>query len=272
MSYNPYAAPTAQEPSLGPPQFTPGQPQPWDVGEVLGIGWETVKRQWPVLVFAPFVSGMISGVPNYLPGVLVAADVLELNSATYWTFYGISTSIGLVLSMFFQAGQIRIFVAAARGQTPELGQIFTGASRFLPLLGTMLLAGLGAGLGFAMLIVPGVILSLGFSLAQFYCVDADMGPIDALKASWEATRGHKGALFVFGLVSMVVMLLGLAACCLGLYVALPVVMVAMATIYLRVSGRFGPPAGQGNWPPGYGGQDNWPPPQGGPGYGAGYGG
>ena len=60
--------------------------------------------------------------------------------------------------------------------------MFSGAGRFLPLLGVLFLTLLAVMLGYALLIVPGIILALGLSFAQFYVVDQKMGPIDALKA------------------------------------------------------------------------------------------
>src|SRR5262249_36576075 len=120
--------------------------------------------------------------------------------------------------------------------------------------------------------VPGVILGLGLSLSSYYCIDQKMGPIDAMKASWAATNGQKGKIFLFGLVAFLLIIAGYLACLCGAFVAIPVVMVAFATIYLRLSGTMGsgqaPPYGAGGYPaPGFG-----PP---GPGYGAppgGYGG
>jgi hypothetical protein len=156
--------------------------------------------------------------------------------------------------------------------------MFAGGSRFLPLLGGLFLSMLIAMPAFAMLIIPGIIVSLGLSFAQFYIVDQNMGPIDALKASWEATKGHKLQLFLFGLVAILMMIGGYLACCIGAFVALPLVMIAWATIYTRISGTAGtgfpgemqPPQGP------YGGGGYGPPGGGPPGYGGppggGYGG
>ena len=118
----------------------------------------------------------------------------------------------------------------------------------------------------------------GLCLAQFFVADADMGPIDAMKASWAATNGHKGKLFLLGLLSIPVMLVGMVACCVGIFATASIVMVAFAIVFVRLSGRgttssgydpggyggggYAPPGG--GYPPagGYGG-----PPQGGGGYG-----
>lgn len=258
MNYNPYAAPAGDALRA---RFSgePGAPQPWGVGEVIDAGWEAVKRDWPVLVFAPLVAMIISEIPSAIYGALVAAGMLH-DVVTYTIANIAFTLLGFLVSWFFLVGQLRIFSAAARGESPEFGMLFGGGDRFLPMLGTQLLFVLVVALGMVALVVPGVIALLGLSLAQYYCAEASLGPIESLKASWEATKGHKGSIFLLVLAAGGVIIVGMLALCVGIFVAMPVVGVAMATAYLRMSGRggaslapmpgFGPPPGM---PPGHSG-------------------
>jgi hypothetical protein len=281
-----------------------GAPQPWDIGETFGLAWEGFKRCWGVLVGSYFLSAIIGGVPGQAPAILVATHTVDQGSTEYWTVYSICTVLGLMIQSFFQPGLIRIWLAVARGQAPEFGAMFGGGSKFLPVFATLLLTILAIMIGYVFLVVPGVIIGLGLMFSQFYVVDADMGPIEGMKASWQATNGHKGKLFLFSLVGGIVIFLGLLACCVGIYATLPIFWIALSIVYVRLSGRgttssgydmgggyggygggygggvppgYGaPPAGGYGAPPaggGYGG----PPPQGGgyggpPPQGGGYGG
>lgn len=270
-NYNPYAYTSPQSPPQ-PARPAAGAPQPWQIGEVIGHAWRMFKVSWPTLVFTQFLSGLLGGIPNYVPGILVATHAVELHTSEYWTIYSVCILLGLIVTTFFTGGMVKVWCAAARGQTPEFGDMFAGGSRFLPLLATLFLTILAVLLGYVLLIVPGIILGLGVAFAQFYVVDQNMGPVDALKASWKATKGHKGNLFLFGLVAMLIGLAGYVACCIGVFVAIPLIMVAWATIYTRISGTAtstddGPAPPQGGYgyygaPGGYGG-----PPGGPPGYG-----
>ena len=47
------------------------------------------------------------------------------------------------------------------------------------------------GIGFVLLIVPGLIAMLGLILATPITVERRVGPVDALKMSWAMTNGHK---------------------------------------------------------------------------------
>jgi hypothetical protein len=237
MQQNPYAPPRdfGLLPGVGPAQ--PRSPRDWEPAEVIGIGWAALKKQWPVLVLASFLPGTMTAIPSYLPTVLMLLRVVQPNSAEYWMVYGVCTFIALVIAWFFLVGEIRIFLCAARGQEARLGLLFSGFDRFLPIAAMNLIVIFAVVVGTLALIVPGVILGLGFMMSQYYCVDAKKGPIASLSASWVATRGQKGKLFIFVLASSVVWLAGFLACCVGMYAALPIVMIAAATIYLRLSGQ-----------------------------------
>jgi hypothetical protein len=282
VNYNPYAAPQAGPQGPNQPNRAGGPPQPWDIGEVLTAAWESFKVHWGIIIGAAIVTGILSMVPGGIStGIQVALnDPHDPNGASL-----VSVIIGLVFSLigfvvqsFLQIGLIRIFLTVARGQAPEFGTLFSGGNVLLPFLGMMFLMLLGIGFSAILLLIPAIILALGWSLARFYVVDQEMGPIEALKASWNATIGQKGALFLFGLVAFALGLAGLLACCVGAVVAGMVVSVAQAIIYLRLAGLagppgaamappggppppYGPPPGYGGPPPGYG------PPQGGGGYG-----
>jgi uncharacterized membrane protein len=63
-----------------------------------------------------------------------------------------------------------------------------------------------------------------------------MGPIEAMKASWSATRGQKGEIFVLGIAAVGLSLLGMLMCCVGLLATSPILYVAMAVAFIRMSG------------------------------------
>jgi uncharacterized membrane protein len=248
MNQNPYAPPKDVPLPVAPPGELAG-PQPWSVGEVVSLAWEALKRDWVVLVFAPFAAQLVAGVPNYIPAVALATQAVEPNSTEYWILYAICMIAALTVGTFFQVGLLRIFLAAARGQRADFAELFRGMDRFVPLLGATVLMFFVVFLGYLLLIVPGIILAIGLSLAQFYVVDAEQGPVEALKSSWEATKGHKGNLFLLGLAAFGLAILGLLACCLGYYVAMPVAWVAFSIAYLRISGRGAAPPAYPGAPP-----------------------
>lgn len=56
-------------------------------------------------------------------------------------------------------------------------------------------------LGVVFLVIPGIVLGLGWILAPLLLVDRGVGVLDSLRRSWEATLGEKWTLF-FGLLAL----------------------------------------------------------------------
>ncbi|MEO7097547.1 MAG: hypothetical protein ABI175_30075 [Polyangiales bacterium] len=240
-SYNPYAAPSGG-PATPPGPGELGAPQPWAVGEVITTAWDLFKRQAAPLVVAAMIASAMSALPGQIPAILAALHVVEPNSVEYWSIFGVTTFIGQIIGAWINCGMVKIYLDAARGREPHVPDLFSGGARFLPMLGANLLIFLVVFFGMILLIVPGIIAALGLSLTQYYVIDREMGPMEALRASWDAMKGNKGRMFGFMWAAFGIMLLGALACCMGTLAAAPTVGVAMAIIYLRVSGSGAPGA------------------------------
>lgn len=82
-------------------------------------------------------------------------------------------------------------------KTSDLNLLFKGFSeRFVDTLVFGLLYSLAVGVGFMLLIVPGVILSLGFAMTPFIMADnPKISAVDAMQESWNMMSGHRWDLF-----------------------------------------------------------------------------
>lgn len=241
MSYNPYASPQETAP-FADASLPQGPPQPWEIGEVFTAAWELMKVHWVALFFGYMIAFFASTLPQQIPAVLVIARVVPQNSTEYWVVYSICATIGWVVGEFFAAGLTYAALRAMRTGQVGIGDFFAAGPRFLPFLAMSFLRALATLIGMLALIVPGIIFSVGVLLAPYYVVEQKLGPIAALKASWEATKGHKGNLFLFLLLSMIITFGSMLACCVGFFVAIPFLMLAHAIVYARLSGTAPPPA------------------------------
>lgn len=275
VTFNPYAPPENHaEPA--PSTGGSGLPQDWTVEEVLSGGWAATKQHWPALVLGPVIGGIVASLPGQviqfasggapnpfaLEGSFAQKQSISLQVAT--------TVIGMCAQAFFQGGMIKLSLQAARGGSPSLTEMFSGGPVYLRLLGANFLMMLVIMLGTVALIIPGIILGLGLAMTPYYVVDAGMGPVEAMQASWKAMVGHKGSLFGFLMMGILVSLLGLLACCVGVLVSYAVMQTAMAIIFTRVSGRTGSRDDQSQSPyapQGFGREGGPTPPPGG-GWGA----
>jgi uncharacterized membrane protein len=104
-------------------------------------------------------------------------------------------------------------------------------NQYLAYLGISLLLGIIMVVGYILLIVPGVIATVMFLAAPYLVVDKKMGPIEALKESKKLTEGKRMQLFYFVLAILGINLLGTLALGIGLFVSIPVSMLAMVHVY-----------------------------------------
>jgi len=75
-----------------------------------------------------------------------------------------------------------------------------GLSRFWVIIGSMILFLLGVMFGFILLIIPGLLLMLGWYLATPILAMEDTGPVDTLARSWNLSKGSKRWILLFFVV------------------------------------------------------------------------
>jgi hypothetical protein len=236
MNFNPYAAPQALAHAPGPGPGAPSDPQPWEVGEVFRAAWELFKPNWGPLCAGVFVAGFIGMLPQQVPTVLQVAGVLPEDSTLLRALAVVTAIIAWLLREFFAAGFTRACLGTVRTGTTRFGDLFGAGGRYVPYVIASLVTTLATAFGFVLLIVPGVILALGLWMTGFFLLDRGLDPIAAIRASWEASRGQKGAFFVLALAELGVIILGFSACCVGFFAASMVALLARTVVYLRVAG------------------------------------
>lgn len=99
----------------------------------------------------------------------------------------------------------------------NLNLLFNGFNRFAETLIAGLLYTVAVSVGMILLIVPGIIAALGFSMTFFIMVDdPNISGIDALQMSWNLMKGHKWDLFClflrfFGWILLSIITCGIAS-------------------------------------------------------------
>ena len=242
MNYNPYAPPGAP---VAPDAIAVavGAPQPWTAGEVIGVAWAKFRENVPILLGSYFLVAVLGAGTGQVHNIARLAFHVPAQSGSSIGLALFGFLAGQCVAAFLQVGFLRMLLVTARGGQPTMAMLFSGADRFLPMLGCTLLISLAIVLGLILLIVPGVIVALGLAFSTIYVVDTPMGPIEAMKASWSATSGQKGEVFVLALYGCALGLVGALACCVGIFATVPVYMLGTVVAYTRLSGRGTVPLG-----------------------------
>lgn len=191
------------------------------------FGWEKVKGFLGFFVLLSLVLGVVSMIVDSLTG-LVQPD-------QFFAFM-IAQLISLAVSGIITLGVAGIALAVTNDLEPKVDQFFEPLDKFMNWFIATILMMLAVVAGFVLLIIPGIIVALKLQFYTYYIVDKNMSAMDALKASWNDTRGQLGQLFVWMLISIALVILGALALLVGLLVTMPIVGLGTAWIYRQVSG------------------------------------
>lgn len=154
--------------------------------------------------------GLIFLAPLYLY-YLVAPDVYAgvLLGETGGVTSGLITFGSTVLGWFFTPVIIYAVVNRMRGQPIDIGTaIPRGASRILYSIAAGIVTGIGIGLGFILILVPGLILACYWFAAIPAAIIEKTGPFAAIGRSNELTKGYRWSIFglivIFGIVTIAI--------------------------------------------------------------------
>ena len=90
-------------------------------------------------------------------------------------------------------------------------------------------------LGMILLIIPGIILAFGFSMAYFVMIDKpELGIVDTLKESWKIMKGNKTKLMGLSLRFIPWAILGILCLVVGVIFVLPWMQMSYASFYEEI--------------------------------------
>lgn len=218
---------------------TPPRRVDWSATDAIAFGWNAVTRDFN-LVLALFLAMLVGNA--LLIVVMIVAGVAGASRDEFNVARVIAQLVNAPISIWVSMGLVRYMLKKARGQGGEIGDLFSGGP-FLSFLGAALVAGLLTLVGLVALIVPGIIISLGLQFYAQEIIDRRKPALRAIADSWELTKGHKGGLFAFALLSFVVNIAGMLVCLVGVFFTLALTTIAGTWIYLRLIGEEPPEPG-----------------------------
>jgi uncharacterized membrane protein len=201
------------------------------IGDCISYGWETFKKRPWFLIGVLVLAGLISAVPGLFgPHPTVGPDG-EVIQPPLTAFSVVVSLASVVISMFVAIGLTTLSLRAHDNiETAQLSDLWNPGP-FWRFLGAHILTGIALFIGFICLIIPGIILAVGLAFVPYLVVERGLGPIESMKESWRITKGHKWTLFQLGLVFLGLLILGTIVFFVGIFVAIPVAMIAGAHAY-----------------------------------------
>ncbi len=163
--------------------------------------------------------------------------IKEIVNLILFALVGGVLCLTIVLIPTVAGGWARGFLGVVReGKRPDFNELWNFEG-YLQLLLLMLVQGLLISIGYMLLFIPVVILTVWWLYALFFLVDRDLGFWEAMSASREAvnTAGFFNHFVVF-LIVCVLNALGGALSGLGTLVTLPFTLLLLSRVYVDLSG------------------------------------
>ncbi|XOF32512.1 MAG: DUF975 family protein [Candidatus Electrothrix sp. YB6] len=144
--------------------------------ELMTMARESLTGAWGLAIGASIICYIILNVPGRIDGYLGLVTCI------------IAGPMSLGMTIFF--------LSISREQNPEISQLFDGFKNFGTSIAAYYLMILFLCLWYFLLIIPGIIASLSYSMTWYIIADDDsIGPLEAIRKSKEIMKGNKIKLF-----------------------------------------------------------------------------
>ena len=193
--------------------------------EAIKFGFEIAKKN---LKFFILVLLFFYGITF---GLREIGEFIEKKNFLVSLPFGIASS---VFSMIFSLGLIKISLDFCDNKKPGFFALFSQYRLFFRYLFATILYNLISILGLFLFFIPGIIFAIRFSFYDYFLVDKNSGIVESLKRSWQITRGNLINLFLLYLLFLVINFFGFLALVIGLFLTLPITMVAEAFVYRKL--------------------------------------
>jgi uncharacterized membrane protein len=184
--------------------------------EAIRFGWETTTGNVGLLVL-----GWI---------IFIAIGMMPAIASDSWVVMAVAWMFDMVIWL----GLIKMTLRFVDGDKGELSDLFSTFS----LIGQFFVASIAVGfiacVGFCLFVIPGIYWSIRLYMFPWALVDKGVGPFEAMRLSWEMTRGSCWNFFLLSLLLGLINILGVIALLVGLLITVPMSVVAIGYVYRRL--------------------------------------
>ncbi len=189
-----------------------GRAEKLRIGACVGRAWRLTTGNFWAIVGGTFLALVVLMVVQFIPILGAIA--------------------GLFLSGVIYGGLYLYYLKFVRGESPDLGVIFSGFSgAFVPLMLGSLVSSLLTTLGLILLILPGIYLAIGYLFTFLLIQDRKLDFWCAMEVSRRVITAQWWRVFGLMIVAGFLACLGIIALFIGIFVTLPILFGAIVYAY-----------------------------------------
>ena len=201
------------------------QPLGFSKKEVIVFGFNKAKENISFFIGLFVIWAVIT--------IILTAFQNSLNANKQYLINLVFNLLYWVINSIFSLGFVNIMLKFVDGVKPKFKDLYYTTKLFNFILASFIKMVIVIG-GLLLFIIPGIIFSIKLQFVEYFIVDKKMDALDAIKASWELTKGVKLNLFLLGFLLGLINLLGLLCFLVGLVITVPLSMVANAYVYRKL--------------------------------------
>lgn len=208
-----------------------------DAGRSYSIGWKVIWVYFVELLVVGIVYAVLSGPTAIFQWKVDEFEWFLVPLALFGIAYGVFVGgpIGYGVNW--------VFLKAVRGERIEIRDMFSVFQKnYWNAVVANIVVGVIIGLGIVMLIVPGIIFACRLAFVPYLVIDREMDVMDALRVSWDMTRGHGWQIFFMGFLAIFIVIGGLICLIVGVIIAIMWISAAFAVMYHSVELQDGVPS------------------------------
>ena len=198
------------------------------LGDAFGYGWRVMSKYFLELFLITIIVIAISS-PIWITNTLdnyhnPAVIMLKVFAIAY----------GIFVVSAFDYGAKYVNLKAARDEKIDMKDIMAPFDVYLNVILSNLLVIAIVVAGFFLLIIPGIIFAIKLAFVPYLVIDKKLDPVEAVKRSWEMTKGHGWTIFGMAILSFFIYLAGIIALIVGVFISSMWVSASFASLYLAV--------------------------------------
>jgi uncharacterized membrane protein len=241
-----YGAPQGYPPVGGPGYGGNGGV---DIGEGFSWAWNKFSKNAVPLIVATLIYGVvvivIQGLEQLVSYLVAPSSSYDASDSGFSISYSSTGFAGLVVLIL---GSLVTIVAVgaissaylggvldiANGQQVEIGS-FLKPRNVGSVVVASLIVGIVGSIGYALCIIPGLVVSIFTIFTTLFIVERGLAPIDGIKASIDVVKSNFGPVLLTWLLVAVITVVGALVCGVGLLVAVPVAVLFLVHTYRKLT-------------------------------------
>lgn len=164
----------------------------------------------------------------------IRVDLFIISFEGYGAYLLLAIAYMLLFQWPLEYGISYVHLKAVRDEKIKVQNMFESFNNYWNAVFANLLVAVIIGFGILMLVIPGIIFACKLAFVPYLIVDQKMEAVEAVKASWEMTKGYGFVIFFTGFFAIFLFIFGMIALIVGAVIALIWIRLTSASIYNNV--------------------------------------